>query len=154
MAKVASQCFGNRCGELTSESLAFTVYVGITSTREINALKRAAGVRGSREHLLHTYISALCHNDSRSGSQFVHIVDCDIHYSLYYRAFGGYNHNLVVGIIECRTYAMGVAQCPYVTGSDGSAYYISAVPAWGCGAQDRRYVEIVLYSTGRQDPAG
>ncbi len=43
---------------------------------------------------------------------------------------------------------MGVAQCPYVTGSDGSAYYISAVPAWGCGAQDRRYVEIVLYRTG------
>ena len=95
--------------ELLAPPFPFLVHALIGTTAEIDALKRAGMAFPCRQNLFEMPFPILVHDERLTGLQLMYIVNIKVEGGLDDRALTGQDHHLVVLIVECGTYAPGVA---------------------------------------------
>lgn len=119
---------------------------------EIYPLETATRVFPFRENAVDTHGAVSVHYYSLAGKEFLDIVDLKIESGLYHRSFAGYDHNLVILVVESGSYAMRIPHRPHVAVADNAAYHVSSVPR-GCAAfEDIGDIEVACYGVGKVTP--
>ena len=93
-------------------------------------------------------VTLLVDDQRLSSFQFMYITDRHVHGRLNHRAFACQDHDLVVGIIECRTDAPGITHAERLTAPRQPTDHKTTVPQRDTTFQDIRQVDIRLDRMG------
>ena len=127
-----------------TQCLALFIDILVATAREIDPFKRAPPVLTLSKNVVDRNTAVLAHNQSRTRRQFLYIVDPNIQHRLNHRTLRSYHHNLIVVIIESRTYALAVAQGKHIARARHAANHKTAVPQARLVAKDVVHIDIVL----------
>ena len=137
--------------QLFAQSFALLVDVAVGTATEVDALERAGAQFLGRHYLLQSAFAVFMYYQCLTWQQFMHVVTINIKSGLQHGALAGQGYNLVVAVVECGSYAPGVAYAEHLATTRQSAHHKTAVVVLHGGAQYVGHLNVVVDIVGNVD---
>ena len=128
MLQVVIYGLEDRPYQAMAQTLPFFIDIGIATPRKVNPFERACFAFLGFHNGCCAPLSLFVYQQCLSGIELFYIFQLHVHHGLNNRAFRCQHYNLVVGIIEGRTYTPGIAYTEGLAASGKSTYHVASVP--------------------------
>ena len=132
---------GNARKEQLAQHLAFAVNILVTTTREVNALKRTGFAYPWGKYLFYCHLTTLLDDNRIPRRQLVYILVFYIEDRLYSRTFRRYHYHFFISIVKRRTNTRRVAEYKSIAVTYHSFHCITTVPILSRALQDAFYIQ-------------
>ncbi len=146
IVNISTDGFQHRFDEHPPEHFTLAVNIAVRASRKIYPLKATCRVFPGRKDSVNTRSSVAVNYQRTAWHKLLHFIRLQIKGGLDDGTFACHDHYLIVDIIKCRTYAIGITHSPHVAVAYNTANDISAIPHWRTTLQHISHIQFPGYS--------